>query len=646
MHGSFVRCGYGPITKCRFRQAPPLRSIARNSLIPRKVLMSSPARLLADPLPTRELEALLVNLDADSLRWVSGFVAGLAAGRLQKADGALVSSAALTVVPAAPLSSAPTVTVLYASQTGNGRRVAEKLGKALEAGGFAKQIIAAGDYSLKQLAQERYLYIVASTHGDGEPPDDARPLLELLAGRRAPRLDQLGFAVLALGDSSYPQFCATGRLLDARLEELGARRLFDRVECDVDFEGKATAWVQQSVAKTGSELGLGSAPTGATGAAHEGFPALAAATREEPVEIEVVVNQRITARDADKDVRHIELLVPQGRFPYQAGDALGVWLNNPPALVEQTLAAVALEPTELVSVDGRTHTLIEWLSSQREVTRVARGLIERLAALSGDAALAALLKPGSAVQLREKLKTWQVPDLLMQYPAQWTGERLVRALHPLTPRLYSIASAPEEVGEEIHITVAVVDEIHEGNRHQGAISSQLQSFEPGKTFSAFIEPNARFRLPASGATDVIMIGPGTGIAPFRGFVQARANTRATGRNWLIFGGRRRDRDFLYQTEWLTAVKKGHLAHLDVAFSRDTAQKVYVQQRLLERGAELFHWLDSGAHLYVCGDAERMAPDVHAALIEIVATHGGRTAEEATTYVSNLASSRRYLRDVY
>jgi sulfite reductase (NADPH) flavoprotein alpha-component len=314
--------------------------------------------------------------------------------------------------------------------------------------------------------------------------------------------------------------------------------------------------------------------------------------------------------------------------------------------VARTIAAAGLQADEAVSVDGITRSLGQWLNRYREVTRVARALIERLSALTGDAGLAMLLKPESAATLRARFKEWQVPDLLAQYPAAWTGERLVRALHPISPRLYSISSAPEEVGDEVHVTVAVVDEIHDGNRHQGAVSSQLQLLEPGARFRAFIEPNTRFRLPADDATDVIMIGPGTGIAPFRGFVQSRTARGATGRQWLFFGGRHLDRDFLYQTEWLAALKKGALTRLDVAFSRDTAEKVYVQHRLREHGAELYQWLESGASVYVCGDAERMAPDVQAALVEIVAIHGGKTAQDAEAYVAALTAARRYLRDVY
>ena len=607
--------------------------------------MSSPVRLPTEPRHTRELESLLADLDADSLRWVSGFVAGRAAERARLGGAPAVAAPAVAAAVAAP-AARPRVTVLYASQTGNSRRVAEKLGQALESAGLQKNVVATGDYALKQFADERYLYVVASTHGDGEPPDDARALLDALSGRRAPKLDQLAYAVLGLGDSSYPQFCATARVLDERLAQLGARRLSERVECDVDFDAKSAAWIQQSVAALSAQLGATDAVVATASAEAIEAPTVAVATREAPVEVEVAVNQRITARDADKDVRHVELIVPEGRFAYQAGDALGIWLDNPARLVDETLTAAKLDANESVSVDGVTHPLKVWLSQHRELTRVARALVERLAALSGDAGLADLLKPASAARLRAQFKVWQVPDLLARYPAQWTGERLVRALHPLSPRLYSIASAPEEVGEEVHITVAVVDEVHDGKRHWGAVSSQVQGLEPGARVRAFIEPNTRFRLPADPSTSIIMIGPGTGVAPFRGFVQARAAQGATGGSWLIFGGRHLDQDFLYQTEWLAALKKRALTRLDVAFSRDTAQKVYVQHRLREHGAELFQWLEAGAHVYVCGDAERMAPDVQAALVEIVATHGGRSTQDAEAYVAGLASARRYLRDVY
>ena len=313
--------------------------------------------------------------------------------------------------------------------------MAEKLGQALESAGLQKNVVATGDYALKQFADERYLYVVASTHGDGEPPDDARALLDALSGRRAPKLDQLAYAVLGLGDSSYPQFCATARVLDERLAQLGARRLSERVECDVDFDAKSAAWIQQSVAALSAQLGATDAVVATASAEAIEAPTVAVATREAPVEVEVAVNQRITARDADKDVRHVELIVPEGRFAYQAGDALGIWLDNPARLVDETLTAAKLDANESVSVDGVTHPLKVWLSQHRELTRVARALVERLAALSGDAGLADLLKPASAARLRAQFKVWQVPDLLARYPGQLAEDRQHDVLaEPCVPR--------------------------------------------------------------------------------------------------------------------------------------------------------------------------------------------------------------------
>jgi len=596
--------------------------------------MSLPARQWVDAEQTRALEALLVDLDADALRWVSGFVAGLAA---ERARGSAPVAAA---VPVSDKSAR--ATVLYASQTGNGRRIAERLGRSLEAAGLTARVVATGDYALRELSTERVLYVVASTHGDGEPPDDARGLIETLLSRRAPKLEQLSYAVLALGDSSYPQFCATGRALDARLGELGARRLAERIECDVDFETKATGWIEQLVTLARAALPSHAPKLSVVVPRRE----KAVATREAPIAVELLANQRITSPDAERDVRHLEFALPAEGFAYTAGDALGVWINNADALVARVLESTGLAGELVVEIDGVSRPLSEWLTRERELTRVARPFIEALAARSGDATLTDWLRPEAAGELRARLKQLQVPDLLAAHPAAWTAEALVRALHPLSPRLYSIASAPEAVGEEVHLTVAVVDEIRDGQRHLGVASSHLARLEAGATVRAFIEKNTRFRLPSDASKDVIMIGPGTGVAPFRGFVQAREAIGATGRHWLFFGGRHLERDFLYQTEWLSALKKGVLTRLDVAFSRDTDRKVYVQQRLLERGAELYAWLEAGASVYVCGDAERMAPDVHAALVTVIATHGGRSREDAENYLADLGAARRYLRDVY
>jgi sulfite reductase (NADPH) flavoprotein alpha-component len=346
-------------------------------------------------------------------------------------------------------------------------------------------------------------------------------------------------------------------------------------------------------------------------------------------------------------VRHVEISLAGSGLEYRPGDALGIWHENPPAVVDAVLAALRASGEELVAVDGEARSLREWLAREREVTRLTRPFLVQHAELSGSADLARILGSGHEQELRELLKEQQLVDVLQRHPASWGGEAVVRALRPLAPRLYSIASSPSAVGEEAHLTVAVVDYERNGERRLGAASAHLASLtEDAATVRVFIEPNERFRLPDDPSRDVIMIGPGTGVAPYRGFLQEREAQGATGRNWLVFGSRHFDSEFLYQVEWQDAARKGLLTRVDLAFSRDRTPRAHVQDRLREAGAELFAWLEGGAHLYVCGDAERMAPDVHAALVEIVARHGGLDDDAAEAYLRRLADERRYLRDVY
>jgi sulfite reductase (NADPH) flavoprotein alpha-component len=343
----------------------------------------------------------------------------------------------------------------------------------------------------------------------------------------------------------------------------------------------------------------------------------------------------------------VEISLAGSGLEYRPGDALGIWHENPPAVVDAVLAALRASGDETVAVDGEVRGLREWLSSHREITRLTRPFLVQHAELSGSEDLARILGAGHEQELRELLKGQQLVDVLQRHPAAWGPEPLVRALRPLAPRLYSIASSASAVGEEAHLTVAVVDYDRDGERRLGAASAHLASLtEDAATVRVFIEPNERFRLPEDPSRDVIMIGPGTGVAPYRGFLQEREAQGATGRNWLVFGNRHFDSEFLYQVEWQAAARKGLLTRVDLAFSRDRTPRAYVQDRLREAGAELYAWLERGAHLYVCGDAERMAPDVHAALVEIVTRHGGLEAEAAEAYLRRLADERRYLRDVY
>jgi sulfite reductase (NADPH) flavoprotein alpha-component len=596
-----------------------------------------------DPERSELLRRVVDGLEPASLQWLSGFASGVAYARGQGIPAGHEGSSPAVAIAARPESVAR-LAIVYGSQTGNGRRIAERLGRAAEAAGLAVRVFAARDYPLKDLAGERLLTVVISTHGDGDPPDDARGFVEHLTGKRAPKLDGLAYAVLALGDSSYPKFCETGRQVDERLTALGARRLLPRVECDVDFERLAAQWLEQVV--TGARDAVGG-PQFATVTRLRSVPTAPAYDREKPFEARVVANQRITGSAGTKDVRHIEISLEGSGLEYEPGDALGVWHENPPLVVDGVLEALRLPGDSPVTLDGVTRTLREWLAREREITRLTRPFLVRHAQASGSVELSATLEPGNEDRLRHTLKDLQLLDVLQAHPAAWEAEAFVAALRPLAPRLYSIASAKDAVGDEVHLTVAVVDYENEGQRRLGAASAHLGGLTGDEaTARVFIEQNERFRLPADPSRDVIMIGPGTGVAPYRGFLQKRESQGATGRNWLVFGARHFGSEFLYQVEWQDAMRKGLLHRMDVAFSRDSTPRAYVQDRLRESGKDLFAWLEGGAHLYVCGDAERMAPDVHEALVDVVAAHGGLERDAAESYLRRLADDRRYLRDVY
>ena len=576
------------------------------------------------------------GLDTPALHWLSGYFAGIAVQRQGSGKNVAAEAAAAT-------DAQTRLTVLYGSQTGNAKRLAEDLGRRAAAAGLAVRIIRADTYATRELKQERLLYVVISTQGDAEPPDDARSFIEFLSGARAPKLDGLRYAVLGLGDSSYPQFCAIGRQVDERLAALGGERLFAAGEADVDLETVAQPWLEHALQQAREQLKT--ATPLATVTPLRTARSTPAWHREQPFAAPLLLNQRITGRDSDRDVRHLELSLEGSGLRYAPGDALGVWPTQAPALIEAIIAAAQLDGDAPVQVGGEEHPLRTWLAERRELTQLTRPFFVAHADRSGDAALRELLAPASRDALSEVFSRWQVLDLLRRHPASWTPESLVAALRPLAPRLYSIASSQSVVGEEVHLTLSHVDYALDGEARWGAASRYLAHRAEGETVPVFIEANERFHLPAD-ERDIIMIGPGTGVAPFRAFVQERAERAASGRNWLLFGNPHFRSDFLYQTEWQQALKNGQLHRIDLAFSRDQTNKIYVQHRLREQGRRLYEWLDGGAHLYVCGDATRMAKDVHKTLVDIVAEHGTRTAEDAEAWLNQLIQQGRYARDVY
>lgn len=588
------------------------------------------------------LARLTQGLAPADLYWIAAYSAAVAARLPAHAELAVVGETP-TIVPVERL------TVVYGSQTGNSRRLAEQLSARAEAAGLPSRLLRAGAYPVRELAQERHLLVVISSQGDGEPPDDAIGFCEFVASKRAPKLPQLKFAVLGLGDSSYPKYCAVSRALDARLAELGGRRLVELGEADVDFETVASAWSTRALDTARQTLGSSATepqPGRALHAVSEA-PTRLVHTRERPFAAAVLENQRIVSRDCEREVRHIELSLEGSSLRYEAGDAVGVWPRNPAQLVEQWLTLLKLDGASEVEHDGRRQPLADWLSQERELTRLTRPLVLAQAEVGGHDELRRVLAPGEQAAFSALLATHQPIDLLRRFPAHWDAAALVAALRPLTPRLYSIASSPTLVGnDEVHLTVSVVAYTAHGSAHLGAASAFLAAVGDDAQVPIFIESNERFRLPADRSRDVIMIGPGTGVAPFRAFVQERQASGASGRNWLFFGNRHFQQDFLYQVEWQEALRSGALDRLDLAFSRDTGSRTYVQHRLRQHGRELYAWLRGGAYIYVCGDAAQMARDVHETLLEVIVSHGRLPVDEAKRWLADLLQQGRYARDVY
>jgi sulfite reductase (NADPH) flavoprotein alpha-component len=603
-----------------------------------------------------QLQQLATELNREQLMWLSGYFAGAAAAAPSSIPGfqgnllggqaraqLATATAAAPAVPAAAAVAAPSLTIISASHTGNGRKICEKLAAAVQAVGVQARVVKAGDYQPREIAKEKLLYVVISTHGDGDPPDEARAFYEYLGSKRAPQLPELQFSVLALGDTSYPKFCEAGRVVDERLAKLGAKRLLPRVDCDVDFEKLAQTWADDALARM-REFKDKSAPAApvANAAAHTAA-AVPELTRANPATAEVLANQRIVGRSALREVRHVELAFPGLGNLYKAGDALGVVHRNPESAIDAVLRATKLDASATVAHDGKTHTLLEWLRDERELTRIARPLLVQVAA-QAKVDISELL--GNAPAMAKLTASCQVSDVLASYPADWTPEALVSALRPVSGRVYSIASSPAAVGDEAHLTVAVVGSDTDRKLLAGAASDFMVRTVADSNVQVWIERNERFRVPADGSRDMIMVGPGTGVAPFRGFLQEREAAGASGRNWLFFGGRSLYHDFLYQLEWQQALKRKSLHRVDVAFSRDQAEKIYVQHRIRQAGKELFAWLSNGAYFYVCGDASAMAPDVNAALLDVVREQGNMDADDAQAWVSDLTADGRYLRDVY
>nr|WP_262896014.1 assimilatory sulfite reductase (NADPH) flavoprotein subunit [Hymenobacter rubidus] len=585
---------------------------------------------------------LTTGLNAQQLVWLSGYFYGQASAAT--VPGAQPATAASAPAPAP----GEKLTILYGSHTGNGKKVAQQAAESARQRSLSPEVFDMNDYPTRQLAQAENLLLIVSTHGEGEAPVAAEELHRFVLGPRAPKLPKLRFAVLALGDKSYLHFCQTGKDFDQRLGELGGQRLLERVDCDVDYHASAEAWISAALDKISASAPVPVAAAAARVAAVKAEPApFPAITRTNPWPARVLESIQLNGRGSTKETHHIELDLAGSGLVYAPGDALAVLPVNEDSLVEEVLRAARLSDTAPVTLGNeKSRPLANVLAKRRELTVLTRDVVERYAALTPHAELHALL--ADTTRLQPYLYGRDVADLLTDFPTdQLTAQVLAETLRPLPSRAYSIASSLLVHPDEVHLTVSAVRYDAHGRRKHGVCSSYLaDQISVGDTARVFVETNEYFKLPTNPATDIIMVGAGTGVAPFRAFVEERVELGATGRNWLLFGNPHFTTDFLYQAEWQQHLKRGGLAKLDVAFSRDQAQKVYVQDRLLENSREVFAWLEGGAQFYVCGDKKRLGGAVQAALTEVVRREAGLSAEDAASYVRDLRKQRRYLEDVY
>jgi len=602
--------------------------------------------ILTPALDEATLQQLTAGLTPQQLVWLSGYFYGQAAQGVASVPGAApaVATAAAAVAPATQK-----ITILYGSHTGNGKKIAEQAAAAAVTRGLAAEVRDMNDYPPRQLAQEQNLLVVVSTHGEGDPPISAEELHQFISGPRAPKLPKLRYAVLALGDKSYLHYCQTGKDFDQKLAELGATRLFDRVDVDVAFKAPAEQWIAAALDMLAGPVGGTAAGADIASTASVGVeiaPAITEYTHETPWQAKVLDSIQLNGRGSDKETYHIELDLAGAGLHYAPGDALAVVPVNHNPLVEEVLKAAHLSDTAPVRLGDESLPLAAALASRRELTVLTRDVLERYAALAPHAELHGLLADSG--RLQPYLYGRDVADLLTDFPTdQLTAQALADTLRPLPSRAYSIASSLLAHPDEVHLTVGAVRYEAHGRQKHGVCSSFLADrVAVGDEARVYVQQNDYFRLPPAGDTDIIMVGAGTGIAPFRAFVEERVELGSTGRNWLLFGNPHFTTDFLYQAEWQQHLKRGGLARLDVAFSRDQAQKVYVQDRLLENSRDVFGWLENGAHFYVCGDKNRLGHAVQTALIQVVQKEAGLSADDATAYVKNLRKQRRYLEDVY
>jgi sulfite reductase (NADPH) flavoprotein alpha-component len=612
---------------------------------------------------TELLNRLLPTLTEQQKIWLCGYLSysnlEQPIGQIPGNIGIANDSAATTIQPVQQSVQTPvkirTVTVLYGTETGNAQQLSEQLVQKLKTKDFEVELFSLDEFKPKNLKKVEDLFIITATHGEGEPPENARDFYEFLFSKRAPKLKDIRFSVLALGDQSYEFFCQTGKDFDKRLEELGGERLLPRVDCDVDYENEAEEWIENVVEKLIESREIDH--QGAASATSQAVAPFAVETAKEttyskknPFYVEVLENINLNGRGSNKETRHIVLSIEDSGIAFEPGDIVGILPENDPVLVDQIIELMGWnsEETVTISKEGDQISLRHALLSKFEISRLTKPLIQSASEIFDNTELKEFIRSSTDDELREYLDGRDLFDLLSEYPPKsLEPNELINILRKLPVREYSIASSLKANPDEVHLTIGKDIFTVNGRERTGVCSGQIsERLQVGDTLPIYVHRNPNFKLPLDTDAPLIMIGPGTGVAPFRAFLQEREELEAKGKTWLFFGDQHFSSDFLYQIEWQDWLKKGVLTKLDVAFSRDTEQKIYVQHRMLENSKEFYQWLTEGAYIYVCGDEKRMAKDVHETILHIVQTEGSLTEEQAKEYVDQLRKEKRYQRDVY
>ncbi|RLL47741.1 assimilatory sulfite reductase (NADPH) flavoprotein subunit [Oceanobacillus piezotolerans] len=600
---------------------------------------------------TEYLNLLLPTLTETQRIWLSGYLAVS-----QNANASFQAEAELnaTLEPVEskqPLNhvSVRDVTILYGTETGTAQMLAEDLGEKIKEREIEVNVSSLDDFKPKDLKKVQDLLIITATHGDGDPPENAISFYEFLHSRKAPKLNDVRFSVLSLGDQSYEFFCQTGKDFDKRLEELGAERLYARIDCDVDFDEPAAEWVEGILQKLDEsktlDLNEGTRPL------NVGIPEEKSVySRTNPFQAEVLENINLNGAGSNKETRHLELSLEGSNFEYEPGDSLGIYPQNDPELVEEIISELKWNPEEsvLINKQGERRSVREAFLTHFEVSRLTKPLLVKAGELFHNDELTTFLNESSDDEIKTYIDGRDLLDLVREYPPKdVVPEAFIGILRKMPVRLYSITSSYKANPDEVKLLIGSVK--YPGFRQEfaGVCSGQCsERVEPGDTLSVYIHRNPNFKFPFDPNTPVIMVGPGTGVAPFRSYLEELEELGIKGKTWLFFGEQHFSSDFLYQVEWQRWLKDGVLTKMDVAFSRDTSEKVYVQHRMREAREELYQWLQAGAHLYICGDEKNMAKDVHQTLVDILVDQGNMSQEAAESYLSEMRKQKRYQRDVY